>query len=69
MTLTPAQRKAQAKWQKKGTVMVSMRLQRGSDADILEYLEGEAKQTIIKKALREYISNHPKEKTESRKES
>ena len=65
MTLTPAQRKAQARWQKKGTVMVSMRLQKGSDADILEYLEGEAKQTIIKKALREYISNHPKGEYES----
>lgn len=60
MTMTEAQRKAQYKWQKKGTVMISMRLQRGSDADILEYLEGEAKQTIIKKAMREYMANHPK---------
>ena len=65
MTLTPAQRKAQAKWQKKATVMIGMRLQRSTDADIIEYLEGEAKQTIIKKALREYIANHPKGEYES----
>lgn len=65
MTLTDAQRRAQYKWQKKATVMISVRLQRGSDADILEYLQGEARQTVIKKALREYIQNHPKEKDDS----
>ena len=65
MTLTDAQRKAQYKWQKKATVMISVRLQKGSDADILEYLQGEARQTVIKKALREYMQNHPKEKSGS----
>ena len=64
MTMSEAQRKAQYKWQKKGTVMVSIRLQRGSDADILAYLEGEAKQTVIKKAMREYMANHPKTEQE-----
>ena len=65
MTLTDAQRRAQYKWQKKATVMISVRLQKGSDADILEYLQGEARQTVIKKALREYMQNHPKEKSSS----
>ena len=60
MTLTDAQRRAQYKWQKTNTVMVSVRLQCGADADILAYLEGEAKQTVIKLALREYMNNHPK---------
>ena len=65
MTLTEAQRRAQYKWQKKATVMISVRLQRGSDADIIAYLDGEARQTIIKLALREYMNNHPKETTSS----
>ena len=66
MTLTPAQRKAQAKWQKKATVMIGMRLQRSTDADIIAYLDGESKQTIIKLALREYMKNHPKEIDEAK---
>ena len=65
MTLTDAQRRAQYKWQKKATVMISVRLQRGSDADIIAYLDGEARQTVIKLALREYMKNHPKETTSS----
>ena len=65
MTLTDAQRRAQYKWQKKATVMISVRLQRGSDADIIAYLDGEARQTVIKLALREYMKNHPKETTTS----
>lgn len=68
MTLTPAQRRAQAKWQKKATVMMAIRLQRSTDADIIEYLEGQSKQTVIKKALREYIANHPHENTITEKE-
>lgn len=66
MTLTEAQRRAQYKWQKKATVMISVRLQRGSDADIIAYLDGEAKQTIIKLALREYMKNHPKKIDEAK---
>ena len=46
------------------TVMFSMRLQKSTDADILEYLaqqmeRGESRQGIIKKALREYMTTHP----------
>ena len=43
---------AQTEWQKKNTVMVSVRLQKGTDADILKFLEGKQKQTVIKQALR-----------------
>ena len=39
--------------------MVSMRLQKSTDADILKYLDGKPRQTVIKTALREYIQNHP----------
>ena len=49
---------AYKKWAKENTVIITMRLQKSTDADILRLLEGKAKQTIIKAALREYIKNH-----------
>ena len=51
------QRKCEARWQKENTVMVGMRLQKSTDADILAFLEGKAKQTEIKKAIRYYIAH------------
>ena len=45
-------------WLKENTVMVTMRLQRSTDADILQFLEGKKNQTTIKAALREYIKQH-----------
>lgn len=58
MAISDAQKRATAKWQKENTVVVTMRLQKSTDADILELLDGKSKQTIIKEALREYIANH-----------
>ena len=47
------------------TVVFSMRLQKSTDADILEYLAahedkaaGISRQGLFKKALREYMENH-----------
>ena len=51
----------QRAWQKENTVMVAMRLQKSTDADILQFLDGKQKQTVIKLALREYIENHKEE--------
>ena len=51
----------QRAWQKENTVMVAMRLQKSTDADILQFLEGKQKQTVIKLALREYIENYKEE--------
>ena len=48
------------KWDKDNTTMVSVKLQNRTDSDILQYLDGEPKQTIIKAALREYMERHPK---------
>lgn len=48
-------------WQKENTVVITMRLQKSTDADLLAYLEGKSKQTVIKLALRDYIKNHPNE--------
>ena len=53
-----AQTEAYKQWAKDNTVMITMRLQKTTDADILQFLEGKSKQTIIKDALREYIKNH-----------
>lgn len=55
-TMTDAER---ARKQEK-TVMISMRLQKSTDADILAFLEGRGKQTAIKAALHYYIT-HEKE--------
>ena len=52
-TMTDAER---ARKQEK-TVMISMRLQKSTDADILAFLEGRGKQTAIKAALHYYITH------------
>lgn len=46
------------RWAKENTIVFSTRLQKSTDADILAFLEGKAKQTIVKAALREYMENH-----------
>ena len=53
--------KRNAEWDKKNTVMTSVKLVRSTDADILQFLEGKQKQTVIKAALREYMKNHKEE--------
>ena len=53
---------AKKRWDKENTVMVSIKFQKKTDMDILDYLfstaEGVSKQDVIKMALREYIENH-----------
>ena len=49
---------AKRKWQKENTVFIGVKLQKSTDADILQFLEGKQRQTVIKYALREYIQNH-----------
>ena len=53
--------KQKAAWDKENTTMIAIKLQNNTDAEILAYLTGEKRQTIIKAALKEYIKNHPKE--------
>lgn len=53
--------KTKAAWDKKNTVMTSVKLQYTTDGDILQFLEGKQKQTVIKLALREYMENHKEE--------
>lgn len=45
----------QQAWDKENTVHVSVKLQKARDADIIAFLEGKQKQTVIKEALRRMI--------------
>ena len=49
---------AKKKWMKNNSTMVGVKMMNKKDADILEFLEGKSKATVIKAALREYIQNH-----------
>ena len=49
---------AKSKWMRENTVMVTVKMMRKSDADILSFLEGKQKATVIKAALREYMEKH-----------
>jgi hypothetical protein len=39
-------------WDKENTVQISIKLQRTTDADIIAFLNGKSKQTVIKESLR-----------------
>ena len=49
---------AKSKWMRENTVMVTVKMMNKKDADILAFLEGKQKATVIKAALREYMENH-----------
>lgn len=51
------QTKAQTEWDKKHTVMVTMKLNKNQDADIIKVLElAESRQGYIKEAIRAYMN-------------
>lgn len=55
---------AKKKWDRENSVVFSVKLMNKTEADIIQYLDcqlanGVGKGTVIKKALREYIANHP----------
>ena len=43
-------------WDKENTVQISIKLQKTTDADIIAFLDGKPRQTVIKEALRRMIS-------------
>ena len=49
---------AKKKWDKENLLFVTTKLFPNSDKDIIEFLEGKPRATMIKIALREYIENH-----------
>lgn len=48
-------------WMAANTVQATAKLNRNTDADIIEYYGGKISAADIKTALREYISNHSKQ--------
>ena len=52
---------AKKKWMRENTVVITAKFSRNTEQDLLDYLEGKQKATIIKVALREYMENHPNE--------
>ena len=53
---------AKKRWDRENTVTVTIKFQRKSDTDIIDYLESASgnstKQSIIKEAVRYYMKNH-----------
>ena len=47
----------QEKYDKANTVFIGLKLNRKTDKDILDFLDGKAKQTEIKRIMRQYIEN------------
>ena len=43
---------AHSAWMKENTVVISIRLQKNTDSDIIEFLKDKSKQGVIKQALR-----------------
>lgn len=45
-------------WDKKHVLFVTTKLFDTTDADIITFLKGKPRSTVIKAALREYMENH-----------
>lgn len=52
---------AKTRWMRENSTNLTIKFMHKSDADILAFLEGKTKATIIKEAIREYMANHPNE--------
>lgn len=57
---------AKKKWDKEYVLFVTTKLfrtvgEKTNDQDIIDYLEGKSRGTVIKAALREYMANHKEE--------
>lgn len=52
---------AKTRWMRENSTNLTIKFMHKSDADILAFLEGKTKATIIKEAIREYMENHKEE--------
>ena len=58
-----AQLKSHARWEADNCVRVTLKLNKRTDAEILELVSSaDSMQGIIKQALREYLANHKEER-------
>lgn len=61
-----ADSESKKKWDKDNVLFVTTKLFKEykgdrNDQDIIDFLDGKQRSTVIKLALREYIANHPNE--------
>ena len=52
---------AKKAWIKANTIQATVKLNRNTDTDIINYFGDKISAAVIKAALREYIKNHPEE--------
>lgn len=52
-------KESKKRWDKDNVLFVTTKLFASTDADIIAYLEGKPRATVIKAALREYMQRHP----------
>lgn len=52
---------AKTRWMRENSTNLTVKFMHKSDSDILGFLEGKSKATVIKAAIREYMKNHPEE--------
>ena len=52
---------AKKRWDKENVVVITTKLFRKTDMDVIEYLEGKSRRDTILAALRYYIENHKEE--------
>ena len=50
------------KWDAEHTFLISIKFQRKTDQDCIDFLDGKNKRDTICSALREYMENHKEEK-------
>lgn len=50
--------KAKREWVKENTIFVGIKLNKNTDADIINYLDGKSKQTEIKRIIRKEIGGN-----------
>ena len=53
---------AKKRWGKENMLLIGLKLHRTKDADIIEYLDGKPRQTIIKDAIRRMIATETAQK-------
>ena len=56
---------AKKRWIKENTKIITFKTMKKGDADILNFLSTHPTTPTIKKALREYMANHPEEMEET----
>lgn len=50
---------SKTRWMKENLVIITIKLQKRYDSDVIAYLDGKNKRNVFLEAVREYMKNHP----------